>query len=853
MSHSKTKFSATWLKKKDGNGHLLEWWCCEHSTDRFIAVCRLCEKDINISNSGCHALLQHAGYKSHKEKAMVRYSSVESKLLKAKEVNEQSKSTSVGGDEPKPQEGTKQASIKEFFVKKGKDVCSSDTVVEPCSSKDVENVLTVQDQIVKAETLWALKTASENFSFRVSDGVPELFQKMFPDSTVAKHITMSRTKVAYMIGHGLGPYFKREIVDDIQRFPSTYFTIQFDETTNAQMKKQMDILVRYYSEKYGEVKVRFLKALMFGHAFAKTVSDEIWRTLQESGLSPGLLLSLSSDGPNVNKSIKKSINDKLQTQFKRQLVDTGSCQMHVAHNAFRKGIEVYGEAVENLCIDLFYFFKLSASRREDYLAIQQKLDLDEIVFNRHVESRWLSLLPAIEKVKSQMPALQEYFKKLPDADKKVKSNERYKRIMTILTSPETTVQLCFLKSIKPVFDRFLQMFQTEGPLIHVLHEAMLCLLKQVMSRFLKQCVIQDKPVSELLKVDVKNVVVQLKDSEIDIGDETQKAINDLKHSGKQRQCFLGIRSFFSAVVEYMQKSLELKNPLLEALSCLQPEQRTKASSVDKIRIVGSQLPSANPEELTSLKDEWRIYAETDIPEEWIQKVDKSVVRVDHYWHKVLQLKTPLGKDKFSVLAKVVKCALSLSHGNADSERSLSLNKKTLTKERSSLSITSVNGLRATQDGVKSMSGLSNITVTKEMLSCVKDSHKAYLEYSQAEKQKELKKRPATAEAEEIKKRQKEESRKLEELKSSMKDLDERESKAEQGLQKASEFLNEGNQRMTKGREKNDMDEIEAAEKIIQLAQEKQQKAKEELQNVHCEKRKLTEELLEKASKKLKSK
>ena len=104
--------------------------------------------------------------------------------------------------------------------------------------------------------------------------------------------------------------------------------------------------------------MRFLKALMFGHAFAKTVSDEIWRTLQESRMSPGFLLSLSSDGPNVNKSIKKSINNKLQEQFKRQLVDTGSCQIHVAHNSFWKGIEVYGEAIENLCIDLFYFFKL---------------------------------------------------------------------------------------------------------------------------------------------------------------------------------------------------------------------------------------------------------------------------------------------------------------------------------------------------------------------------------------------------------------------------------------------------------------------------------------------------------------
>ena len=34
-----------------------------------------------------------------------------------------------------------------------------------------------------------------------------------------------------------------------------------------------------------------------------------------------------------------------------------------------------------------------------------------------------------------------------------------------------------------------------------------------------------------------------------------------------------------------------------------------------------------PEELAVLTDEWRIYAETDIPEEWAQK-DGSTVRVD---------------------------------------------------------------------------------------------------------------------------------------------------------------------------------------------------------------------------------
>ena len=96
------------------------------------------------------------------------------------------------------------------------------------------------------------------------------------------------------------------------------------------------------------------------------------------------------------------------------------------------------------------------------------------------------MIPALERVRKQFPALKEYFRKLPDSDKNIAKNARYKQIITLLTSPETMVQLCFLESVKPIFDKFLESFQAEGPLIHNL------LLKLMMSQFLKPKVIQKK-------------------------------------------------------------------------------------------------------------------------------------------------------------------------------------------------------------------------------------------------------------------------------------------------------------------------------------------------------------------------
>ena len=113
------------------------------------------------------------------------------------------------------------------------------------------------------------------------------------------------------------------MVDDILNTPRTYFTLHFDETTTSQIKKQLDILVRYYSDNHNEVKVRFLKAAVFGHAYAASVANELSETLQKFSLPLKYLLSLSSDGPNVNKAIKTIINSKLKANYQRELVDAG--------------------------------------------------------------------------------------------------------------------------------------------------------------------------------------------------------------------------------------------------------------------------------------------------------------------------------------------------------------------------------------------------------------------------------------------------------------------------------------------------------------------------------------------------
>jgi hypothetical protein len=247
---------------------------------------------------------------------------------------------------------------------------------------------------------------------------------------------MSKSKVSYLLSDGLGPHFRREMCASICETKSV-FTLQYDETANTQNRKQCDLLLRYWSEAAGEIRVQFLKALMFGHAKGKDVSIAILETLQEEGYQLPLaqLISLGSDGPNVNKTIWNLINEHMKTNGLHGILPFIPCNLHIVHNAFRQGLNIFGEQAEQLVLDLFFFLKASPCRKEDFFETQLGLGLDSGLFIKHVQSRWLTLIPAVKRVLICWDAVEKYFlielPRIMAKEKKeasLKNNERYKRI-----------------------------------------------------------------------------------------------------------------------------------------------------------------------------------------------------------------------------------------------------------------------------------------------------------------------------------------------------------------------------------------------------------------------------------------
>ena len=142
------------------------------------------------------------------------------------------------------------------------------------------------------------------------------------------------------------------------------------------------------------------------------------------------LLTLGSDGPNVNKTIWREMEQKIQEVYPgfQGLVDVETCNIHIVHNSFGKGLGKYGKDAEQLVIYLQSLSKHSAACREDYRKLQLNLDVEITLFIGHSSLRWLSIGPAVQRIFEDCKAIVQVVKFLESDPKKIPQSEAFKRV-----------------------------------------------------------------------------------------------------------------------------------------------------------------------------------------------------------------------------------------------------------------------------------------------------------------------------------------------------------------------------------------------------------------------------------------
>lgn len=377
MPHGQCIFNDAWLKDV-----MYQTWLASVPGDKHKGKCKVCKKDFDISNMGECSLKSHSSSLKHKNLMSLLSKTQPLGSFFIHGATNFSNSASTASSSTTSHESSTVVSTKSATA-------SSSTQSTPMSSsasmtstpltemtgagdfsKDTSFVnLLPMDHFVTgnvsldAEIMWCLRTVVCHYSYASSDTVGSCFQRMFPDSNIAKVFSCGRDKVAYYCNFGLGPYFINAIKQKVAA--ANWYVLMFDESLNELLgKKQLDIHVRLWDN--GQISTRYYTSSFMGHATAQDLFSELQSSVD---LCMKNLLQLSMDGPNVNWKVLKLLSEDLHNRCGSKIIDVGSCSLHTVHNAILHGLEKSGWDLGHLFTSLYWLFKDTPARREDFTNI----------------------------------------------------------------------------------------------------------------------------------------------------------------------------------------------------------------------------------------------------------------------------------------------------------------------------------------------------------------------------------------------------------------------------------------------------------------------------------------------------
>ena len=174
-------------------------------------------------------------------------------------------------------------------------------------------------------------------------------------------LSLARVKSIYAVTHGLAPYFKSVLVSTLDK--SDVHVYSLDEVLNDVTQTcEMDFYVRFWESVSNRVETRYFGSSFLGHTTHQDLCSLFIDVTKD--LNSTRLYQISVDGPSVkvyNEFIKKQ-----RGEWHHQLIDMGSCNLHIIHGALHTGEIKSGWDLKHILKGAYQILHDSPARREDY-------------------------------------------------------------------------------------------------------------------------------------------------------------------------------------------------------------------------------------------------------------------------------------------------------------------------------------------------------------------------------------------------------------------------------------------------------------------------------------------------------
>ena len=594
------------------------------------------------------------------------------------------------------------------------------------------------NQVAKGELYLLSAAVGGNVGYKTLEDMLPALKLVDPSSAIWQKVTMSRQKASYAVSDGLGPHFHDQNMQRARAAPGFSFGLDSATTKRGGLSKDLDIKLVYWDDSKGQVVESLLDIVELTSETAEIMKTEVLMRLEAEGLKLTNVLACSRDNPNVNKKLVRLLEEEVKNAG-GHLIDLGSCVLHAGHNSVEKGINCLSVDIPTLVKACYAFFKKSTIRREQFTKELLDLDMEVTYFKRHVDTRWLTLRPAAERVDKNYEAIEKYFLcTLPELAQSGEPNEKsnakeamktknYEKIVSQLRKPACRTTLRQVMFMCEKFTPFMKQLQSGEPIVHQLHDFCVYLLLELANCIVKEAAIPDSAV-KLAKMDLSKEWKSAPKMPSSARDSFSKLSQHNQDTLKQEYF-----NMFKTTGEYLQKNLApLTSPLVRYLRALDPAKRGdyKDKGTEPIIKSAKALKRFTPTEIDLLESQWENLLK--IPVEEDIKDGKLVGRIDVYYAKIIKQLESNEPGKYAILTRYIKIALSLPSSNSFIERGFSQSKLVL-DHRERLSLTSLKGQRDSRDAIRYYGGAAYVPMTPSLLSAHFKAKHEYEKRTEAEK------------------------------------------------------------------------------------------------------------------------
>ena len=248
--------------------------------------------------------------------------------------------------------------------------------------------------------------------------------------------------------------------------------------------KVFQALYKHFRNPNGYFIRRFYGSLFDGHCRSDQLVEHYGKFATDRGWDSSYLLHLGIDGPNANLKFQKDLKTHFKESCDEEFLDIHTCTLQKVYTSFKKGVLQLPTDIDNFAVNLNGIFKLSSARHEDYSHLEDATKVTGHYVLRHSSVRWLTKKYVLVRIIEQWPNLKEYFItficKQKEFKQTIKETKRYKQIAEVFENELTLPYLSFVTFLAHRYEHYSLKFQSEEPLIHMLHSGMSSLLTDLM-------------------------------------------------------------------------------------------------------------------------------------------------------------------------------------------------------------------------------------------------------------------------------------------------------------------------------------------------------------------------------------